>query len=69
MWHSNSFGLLKGEKYGIPGFGAKMGCLNHKDHKAQSITKIKNQALPQGHESRYRQAQIAQQKTQYNQAL
>jgi hypothetical protein len=38
-------------------------------HKAQSITKIKNLALPQGHESRYWQAQIAQQKTQYNQAL
>jgi hypothetical protein len=33
MWHSNSFGLLKGEKYGIPGFGAKMGCLNHKGTK------------------------------------
>jgi hypothetical protein len=51
MWHSNSFGLLKGEKYGIPRFGAKMDWYNHKDHKTQSITKIKIQALPQGHQS------------------
>jgi hypothetical protein len=44
MWHSNSFGLFKGEKYGIPVFGAKMDCLNHKDQKTRSITKIEIQA-------------------------